>query len=202
MSKHFLSFGLADRSFCVSLHRAGQTIGHCCRKRQLHRSSPAGAGVNDAHAVRDGLKAVGFDVDLVENGTKRQMSRAFSKVEIQDRTRRYRGFSFFRPWVRNRRPELAVAHRHTRRTRRRSGHHQGRGLQRRRHHRAVSDQGRWPGRRDPRCLPQQSIRENRNARAERDARPGANGCVRRRIHHVLGRRQAGGAGPVETWGTR
>ena len=42
---------------------------------------PLGAGVNDAHAVRDGLKAVGFDVELVENGTKRQMSRAFSKVE-------------------------------------------------------------------------------------------------------------------------
>jgi tetratricopeptide (TPR) repeat protein len=39
------------------------------------------AGVNDARAMRDGLQSVGFDVELVENGTKRQMSRAFSKVE-------------------------------------------------------------------------------------------------------------------------
>ncbi|MEO8320697.1 MAG: caspase family protein [Bradyrhizobium sp.] len=39
------------------------------------------AGVNDAHAMRDSLQSVGFDVELVENGTKRQMSRAFSKVE-------------------------------------------------------------------------------------------------------------------------
>lgn len=38
-------------------------------------------GVNDSHAMRDGLQAVGFDVELVENGTKRQMSRGFSKLE-------------------------------------------------------------------------------------------------------------------------
>jgi tetratricopeptide (TPR) repeat protein len=41
------------------------------------------AGVNDARAMREGLQAVGFDVELVENGTKRQMSRAFSKVEAK-----------------------------------------------------------------------------------------------------------------------
>ena len=39
------------------------------------------SGVNDARAIRDSLQSVGFDVELVENGTKRQMSRAFSKVE-------------------------------------------------------------------------------------------------------------------------
>jgi hypothetical protein len=39
------------------------------------------AGVNDARAMRDSLQSVGFDVELVENGTKRQMSRSFSKVE-------------------------------------------------------------------------------------------------------------------------
>jgi len=41
------------------------------------------AGVNDARAMREGLQAVGFEVELVENGTKRQMSRAFSKVEAK-----------------------------------------------------------------------------------------------------------------------
>jgi len=39
------------------------------------------AGVNDARAMKSGLQSVGFDVELVENGTKRQMSRAFATLE-------------------------------------------------------------------------------------------------------------------------
>ena len=39
------------------------------------------AGVNDARAMKNGLQSVGFEVERVENGTKRQMSRAFAKVE-------------------------------------------------------------------------------------------------------------------------
>jgi hypothetical protein len=39
------------------------------------------AGVNDARAVKSSLQSVGFEVELVENGTKRQMSRAFANVE-------------------------------------------------------------------------------------------------------------------------
>lgn len=42
---------------------------------------PLVAGVNDARAIKSGLQSVGFEVDLVENGTKRQMSRAFATVE-------------------------------------------------------------------------------------------------------------------------
>jgi tetratricopeptide (TPR) repeat protein len=42
---------------------------------------PLEAGVNDARAMRSGLQSAGFQVELVENGSKRQMSRAFANVE-------------------------------------------------------------------------------------------------------------------------
>jgi tetratricopeptide (TPR) repeat protein len=45
--------------------------------------TPLTAGVNDARAMTDRLQRVGFEVELVENGTKRQMSRAFSKIEAK-----------------------------------------------------------------------------------------------------------------------
>jgi tetratricopeptide (TPR) repeat protein len=45
--------------------------------------TPLNAAVEDARAMTAGLQRVGFDVELVENGTKRQMSRAFSKVEAR-----------------------------------------------------------------------------------------------------------------------
>lgn len=45
--------------------------------------TPLVAAVNDARAMTQGLQAVGFDVELVENGTKRQISRALSKVEAK-----------------------------------------------------------------------------------------------------------------------
>ena len=40
-------------------------------------------GVNDARAMANALRQAGFVVELVENGTKRQMSRALAKVEAQ-----------------------------------------------------------------------------------------------------------------------
>ncbi|WP_181832498.1 caspase family protein [Bosea caraganae] len=43
--------------------------------------TPLNAAVNDARAMGDGLTKAGFQVELVENGTKRQMSRALSVVE-------------------------------------------------------------------------------------------------------------------------
>src|SRR5688500_19027987 len=43
--------------------------------------TPLVAGVNDARAMSAGLKRAGFAVELVENGTKRQISRAFSLIE-------------------------------------------------------------------------------------------------------------------------
>lgn len=39
------------------------------------------AAVNDARAMTDGLKRAGFSVELVENGTKLQISRALATVE-------------------------------------------------------------------------------------------------------------------------
>lgn len=39
------------------------------------------AGVNDARAMSEGLKRAGFEVELVENGSKRQISRALASVE-------------------------------------------------------------------------------------------------------------------------
>ena len=81
MSKHFLSFGLAIALFVFPSIAPAKQLAIVVGNDNYTEVPPLGAGVNDAHAVRDGLKAVGFDVDLVENGTKRQMSRAFSKVE-------------------------------------------------------------------------------------------------------------------------
>lgn len=43
--------------------------------------TPLVAGVNDARAMTAGLKRAGFMVELVENGTKRQISRAFATIE-------------------------------------------------------------------------------------------------------------------------
>jgi hypothetical protein len=40
-----------------------------------------GAAVNDARAIQSALKARGFDVVLVENGSKLQISRAISRIE-------------------------------------------------------------------------------------------------------------------------
>jgi TPR repeat protein len=45
--------------------------------------TPLTAGVNDARAMAGGLQRVGFKVELVENGTKREISRALSRVEGQ-----------------------------------------------------------------------------------------------------------------------
>ncbi len=45
--------------------------------------TPLSAGVNDARAMANGLQRVGFRVELVENGTKREMSRALARVEGQ-----------------------------------------------------------------------------------------------------------------------
>ena len=44
---------------------------------------PLSAAVNDARAMKEALRSQGFEVELVENGSKRQMSRALSKVEAQ-----------------------------------------------------------------------------------------------------------------------
>jgi tetratricopeptide (TPR) repeat protein len=44
---------------------------------------PLAAAVNDARAMKEALRSQGFEVELVENGSKRQMSRALSKVEAQ-----------------------------------------------------------------------------------------------------------------------
>jgi hypothetical protein len=43
--------------------------------------TPLGAGVNDARAMSEALKRAGFQVELVENGTQRQISRALAAVE-------------------------------------------------------------------------------------------------------------------------
>jgi len=45
--------------------------------------TPLTAGVNDARAMASGLQRIGFTVELVENGTQRQISRALAKVEGQ-----------------------------------------------------------------------------------------------------------------------
>ncbi|MDQ0472540.1 caspase family protein [Labrys wisconsinensis] len=42
---------------------------------------PLQAAVDDARAMSDGLRRAGFTVELVENGTKRQISRALATVE-------------------------------------------------------------------------------------------------------------------------
>jgi TPR repeat protein len=43
--------------------------------------TPLNAAVNDARAMGEGLRHAGFDVAVVENGTKRQISRALADVE-------------------------------------------------------------------------------------------------------------------------
>ena len=43
--------------------------------------SPLSAGVNDARAMSAALKRAGFEIELVENGTQRQISRALAAVE-------------------------------------------------------------------------------------------------------------------------
>lgn len=43
--------------------------------------APLNAGVADARAMRDGLSRAGFSVELVENGTKREISRVLANVE-------------------------------------------------------------------------------------------------------------------------
>jgi uncharacterized caspase-like protein len=42
---------------------------------------PLNAGVADARAMKDGLTRAGFSVEIVENGSKRQISRALTTVE-------------------------------------------------------------------------------------------------------------------------
>lgn len=46
-----------------------------------HEISPLSAGVNDARAMSAALKRAGFEIELVENGTQRQISRALAAVE-------------------------------------------------------------------------------------------------------------------------
>ena len=43
--------------------------------------APLNAGVADARAMKDGLARAGFAVEIVENGSKRQISRALATVE-------------------------------------------------------------------------------------------------------------------------
>lgn len=43
--------------------------------------SPLSAGVNDARAMSAALKRAGFEIELVENGTQRQISRALAAIE-------------------------------------------------------------------------------------------------------------------------
>lgn len=43
--------------------------------------TPLNAGVADARAMKDGLARAGFSVEIVENGSKRQISRALATVE-------------------------------------------------------------------------------------------------------------------------
>ncbi|RYE33281.1 MAG: hypothetical protein EOP23_09330 [Hyphomicrobiales bacterium] len=43
--------------------------------------SPLSAGVNDARAMSDALQRAGFEIELVENGTQRQISRALAAIE-------------------------------------------------------------------------------------------------------------------------
>jgi hypothetical protein len=80
VNKKYL-LGLAVALFLAPSIAAAKQLAIVVGNNDYTEVPPLAAGVNDAHAIRDGLKAVGFDVELVENGTKRQMSRAFSKVE-------------------------------------------------------------------------------------------------------------------------
>lgn len=66
-----------------SSHAIAKQIAIVVGNNTYQEVTPLTAGVNDARAMASGLRRVGFVVELVENGTKRQISRAIAAVEGQ-----------------------------------------------------------------------------------------------------------------------